>query len=134
MRQRRWLDAGKCRRLLADRHQELRDRTRLPQLRTAVVILPAERHDPPLAKKSVKLELLERQVLNVFDQALFFALRHEVGLVPKAVRHCIGGQCISRWCSVGQYIGGFKQVELAYGTCRSEILFAGQALSRRLRG
>jgi hypothetical protein len=57
----------------------------------------------------MKLEFLERQVLEVSSQVVFTALRQEFGLVPKAL---------------GQSICGLKQVELVDGHFRSETILA----------
>jgi hypothetical protein len=52
-------------RRLTDCEQRPRDVLRFPQHAVVEVVLPPERHDAPLAGKAVKLEVLERQPLNV---------------------------------------------------------------------
>ena len=52
----------------------------------AEIVAPTERHNPPLAFKTLKLEFLERQLRNLINQAALFLRHNGFGAIAKAGR------------------------------------------------
>src|SRR2546421_3833930 len=71
---------------LAQREQQWWNVIDLLELALVEVVAPPERHDSPLAEKSIELEALKRQRLHLPDQVPFFVRRDEFRLISEPLR------------------------------------------------
>ncbi len=76
--------------LVAQGQQEVRDRRRLDDLASVVVVTQAKTDDAPVCQMAMEIERLERQAFQMPGEFRFFLRRDQLGLIEETFRQVVG--------------------------------------------